>query len=88
MTWTLKSPGIYTAEYEGYILTKIEIARVLTGRIVCDGGPRHGLKETVPVYSYVAIKPGTAMQPVTRFSGNDFNKIMAQISATLQTTLF
>ena len=81
MTWKEVSPGIFKATYEGFIMHRIETGTDYTGKIDC-----HGQRECRPVYSYVAIKPGPPH--IARFSGIDLDKIIKQISATLQLQLF
>lgn len=81
ITWKEVSPGIFKADYEGFIMHKIETGTAFTGRITCRGE-----RESHPIFSYTAIKPGPP--DVTRFAGLDLDKIINQIAKTLQPSLF
>lgn len=81
MDWKEVSPGIYKGEYEGFVCHKIFQQTIMTSGIDCQG---KRVQKTI--YAYTAIKPGPP-EPV-RFAGNDFEKIIHQIAALLQQSLF
>lgn len=79
MNWINKCPGIDQADFKGFKLTRLEEKKV-PGRIRCRGD-----REQIPVYKYVAIRPG---EPVQRFTGYDLEQIKAEILSLTVQTLF
>lgn len=67
------------AELQGFKVTRIA-EKQIPGRIVGRGD-----RELIPVYKYIAIRPG---EPVQRFAGNDLEKIKQQILSLTVQTLF